>query len=77
MALIPIDRPPDWRGVRVRDHVDESLLVRKYVREENDDEIITAVEYRLLGSDLIVHRSVNVQLKKWPAGMAGALQSLG
>jgi hypothetical protein len=55
----------------VFDDVDESLLVKKEGRDENDNEIAEWVEYRFPNSDVIVHRSVHVTLKRWPEGMSG------
>lgn len=42
--------------------VDESLLERKDINTENENEIVEAVEYRLNGE--LVHRSVHVHLKQ-------------
>jgi len=43
--------------------MDESELVKTEGSHENDNEIATWVEYRLPGSDVIVHRSAHVHLK--------------
>jgi hypothetical protein len=77
MALIHILRADagDGRG-RVEDDVDESLLVKTEGVDENDNEIATSVEYRFPHSDVIVHRSVHVQLKRWPEGMGAVASSL-
>lgn len=42
--------------------MDESLLEKREINHENDDEIVRAVEYWLDGE--LVHRSVHVHLKK-------------
>lgn len=74
--LIHILRGPDERGIRVEDDVEESLLEKKEEVVENDDEYTTAVEYRFPDSDVIVHRSCHVTLKKRPAGLDGILQHI-
>jgi hypothetical protein len=57
--------------------VDESLLVRTDTREETDDYITEAVEYRFPASAVIVHRSAHVTMKRWPEGMNAIAQNLG
>ncbi len=59
--------------------VDESELVKSDTVFENDDEYTTAVEYRLVGGDRVVHRSVHVTLKRVPDDvmMAGVLGLIG
>jgi hypothetical protein len=42
--------------------VDDSLMDRKDIRTENENEIVDAVEYWLEGE--LVHRSAHVQLKQ-------------
>ncbi len=42
--------------------MDDSLLERRDIAHENEDEIVKAVEYWLDGE--LVHRSVHVHLKK-------------
>ena len=44
--------------------MDEKDLIRSDGRDENDNEIVNWVEYRL--SDELVHRSVHVELKELP-----------
>lgn len=44
--------------------MDESLLVKTIGEIDNDTEFTQWVEYRLKGSDEVIHRSVNMQLKK-------------
>jgi hypothetical protein len=56
--------------------VDESLLIKTDGVLDNDNERTTWVEYRFPGSDVIVHRSVHVTLKKWPDGAAGIAEPL-
>lgn len=74
--LIHILRPPDAYGCRYDADVDEATLVKTEGVMENDNERATWVEYRLPGSDLIVHRSVHVTLKRWPEGLEVATQPL-
>ena len=57
--MIPVDL-----GTGCIEYKDESELVRREVESENDNEIALAVEYRLPGTDTLVHRSVHVHLKK-------------
>ena len=73
--MIHILREPDVNGVRVEDDVDEGLLVKTEGVVDNDHEHTTWVEYRFPGSDVIVHRSCHVTLKKLP-GMQGVVQPL-
>lgn len=77
MALIHILREEDGDGRRVVDDVDESLLVKTEGVDENDNEIATWVEYRFPGRAVVVHRSVHVQLKKWPEGLGSVLGAFG
>ena len=56
---IPVDL-----GDGVIQHMDESRLERREGETENDNEIAAWVEYRLPGTDTLVHRSVHVHLKK-------------
>ena len=44
--------------------MNEEDLVRSAGREENDNEIVQWIEYRL--DDELVHRSVHVELKELP-----------
>lgn len=60
----------------VESDVDEALLVKTEGVIDNDDEHTTWVEYRFPGSDVIVHRSCHVTLKKWPDGMGAFAQPL-
>lgn len=57
--------------------VDDSFLIRTDGEVDNDDEHTTWVEYRFPNHPRIVHRSVNVTLKKWPAGMEAVQGILG
>lgn len=66
--LIHIVRPPDAHGIRVEDDVPDTDLVQTTGATDTDYEHTTWVEYRLPDSDVIVHRSVHVVLKKWPDG---------
>ena len=59
------------------DDIDESLLVKTEGCIENENERTTWVEYRFSHSDRIVHRSVHVTMKRWPAGMGGVVNNLG
>lgn len=54
--------------------MDESLLEKREINHENDDEIVRAVEYWLDGE--LVHRSVHVHLKKnvFADGVAAVFQ---
>lgn len=49
--------------------VEEHTLVKHEGVIDNDIERTTFVEYRLPGNDTVVHRSVHVTLKQWPAGL--------
>jgi hypothetical protein len=53
--------------------VDDAGLVRTVTVQENDDLRVEATEYRWPASDVIVHRSVHAQMKRWP-GALGSLQ---
>lgn len=44
--------------------MDDSQLVKLEGGHEDDNEIVKWVEYRMPGSDDIVHRSVDMHLKK-------------
>lgn len=55
------------------DDVDDSLLVKTEGVDETDDYIARWVEYRFPGSDVIVHRSADVQMKRWPHGLGVTL----
>ena len=48
----------------IHGELDETLLEKLEGFVDNADEYTTWVEYRLIGSDEIVHRSVHVSLKK-------------
>jgi hypothetical protein len=50
--------------------IDEALLRKVETRREDDNEIATAQEWYL--ADELVKRDAQVQLKKWPQGMAEA-----
>jgi hypothetical protein len=73
--LIHILREENAQGQRVEDDVDESQLVKTEGLIDNDNELTTWDEYRFPNSDVIVHRSCHVTLKKWPEGLTGAIQS--
>jgi hypothetical protein len=75
--LIHILREPDADGVRTEDDVDASQLVKTEGVIDNEDEHTTWVEYRFPGSDVIVHRSCHVTLKKWPDGITAIAHPLG
>lgn len=49
--------------------LNEDVLVKKTGKDENENEIAEWVEYWHDGE--LVHRSVHVSLKRWPAGMGG------
>lgn len=74
--MIHILREENAAGVRVPDEVDESLLIKTEGVVANDDEHTTWVEYRFPGSDVVVHRSCHVTLKRWPVGIQGIAQPL-
>lgn len=59
----------------VMGEMDESQLVKSEGQHEDENEIASWVEYRLPGSDTIVHRSAHVHLKKaiFGEGMAALL----
>jgi len=44
--------------------VPEGMLTKTTGQVDNDNELTNWVEYRLPGSDIIVHRSAHVTLKK-------------
>ena len=69
--LIDIDR---GHGI---EQVDERELVKTDGVVDNDHERTTWVEYRFPDSDVIVHRSVHVTLKEWPAGLGGVVGEVG
>lgn len=56
--------------------MDDALLEKKTGSVDNDNEFTTWVEYRLPGTDEIVHRSAHVTLKK-PVVAFGEAASLG
>ncbi len=58
----------------IHGEMDEALLTKKETREEDDDKITEAIEYWKDGE--LVHRSVNMKLKRWPEGMEGVGQAL-
>lgn len=74
--LVHILREPNEHGVRVEDDVDDSLLIKAEGVIDNEDEHTTWVEYRFAGSDVVVHRSCHVTLKKWPIGIEAVAQPL-
>lgn len=53
--------------------VPEDCLIKRMGLIDNDHERTTWVEYRLPGSDRIVHRSAHVTLKEWPPGLGALL----
>ena len=57
----------------IEDDVDESRLVKTEGVNEDDDRRVCWVEYRFPDSDVIVHRSVDVQVKRWPLQMGTTL----
>lgn len=59
------------------DDVDETLLVKTEGEVDNAHERTTWVEYHFPDSDLIVHRSVIVNLKEWPEGLVGTIGKVG
>jgi hypothetical protein len=71
---IHILRPENAAGQRIEDDVDESCLVKTVGLIDNDHERTTWTEYRFPESDVVVHRSCHVTLKKWPDGLAGVIQ---
>lgn len=75
--LIHILRDSVAGAERVEDDVEESALVKTEGVIDNEHEYTTWVEYRFPGSDVIVHRTAHVALKKWPDGMAAVLGALG
>lgn len=54
--------------------MDEALLTKTEGQEEDDDKITNWVEYRKDGE--LVHRSVEMKMKRWPEGMEGVGQAL-
>jgi hypothetical protein len=52
---------------------EESLLVKTEGSTNNTTEYTTWVEYRLPGSEEIVHRSVHMTLKEIPVFSSGAI----
>jgi len=76
MSLINILREPDSNGLRVPDQVEDTLLVKTEGETENENERVTFVEYRFPNSDVIVHRSCHLTLKKMPIDMSGIAQPL-
>jgi hypothetical protein len=77
LMLIHILREENESGQRVEDDVDESRLVKTEGLVDNENERTTWVEYRFPGSDVIVHRSCHVTLKKMPEGLTAIAASLG
>jgi len=59
------------------DDVDETLLVKTEGVVDDDNEHTTWVEYRFPQSDVIVHRSAHVTIKRWPHGLGGDLGGFG
>ncbi len=59
----------------VEQEVEDSLLTRKDIHFEDDNENTNAVEYWLDGE--LVHRSVHVMLKQSPAFAVSDIASLG
>ena len=74
--MIHILREPNADGVRVEDDVEDFALIKLEGVIDNDDEHTTWVEYRFPDSNVIVHRSCHVTLKKWPEGLQGIAQPL-
>lgn len=62
--MITILSLPDTDGVLHPGEVEESLLVKLEGVVDNDNEHTTWVEYRFPGSDVVVHRSCHVTLKR-------------
>lgn len=73
--MIHILREPDSDGVRIEDDIEETVLIKTEGVVDDDNEHTTWVEYRFPGSDVVVHRSCHVTLKKWPE-MQGIAQPL-
>jgi hypothetical protein len=70
MALINIvDYPHDG----CQRQVEESRLVKTTGADETEDTRIEWVEYRWPGSDVIVHRSAHVTVKRFPPELGGLL----
>lgn len=61
----------------VESDVEEATLVKAEGVVENDHEHTTWIEYRMPGSDVIVHRSAHVTVKQWPGALGAAVQSFG
>lgn len=59
----------------IHGEMDEADLVKTEGNFEDDNELTSWVEYRLPGSDEIVHRSAHVHLKKaiFGEGLAAAI----
>jgi hypothetical protein len=55
------------------DDVDDACLVKTEGVDEDEERAVRWVEYRLPGADVIVHRSVAVQVKRWPQGLGVTL----
>jgi hypothetical protein len=71
MALVHI-----LRETGIEDDVEDSVLIKSEGVVDTDDEYTTWVEYRFPGSDLIVHRSAHVTLKKVLPELAAVVQQL-
>ena len=52
---------------------EEALLVKTTGFVDNEIEYTTWVEYRLPGSDEIIHRSVHMALKEMPVSSSGVV----
>jgi len=61
----------------IEDDVDETLLVKAEGVDEDEDRRVRWVEYRFPSSDRIVHRSVDVVMKRWPEGLGTVLGGIG
>lgn len=53
------------------DETDESLYDKTVITWDNKNELTVATEYRLLDDPVIIHRSVNMTLKRMPVETSG------
>jgi len=74
--MITILREPDVDGVRRPDKVDEALLIKTEGVVDNENEHTIWVEYRFPDSDVVVHRSCHVTMKRWPDSLGATAQPL-
>lgn len=80
LRIVTKDTGPEQVLIQVGD-TQRLESVRNLVRTngvlENDHELTTWIEYRFPNSDVVVHRSAHVTVKKMPGEMSGAVQSFG